>query len=126
MRGNNQMSYSKMQALKPLLDSMKKNKKGQLGLDLVKGVIIAFLVIIVLAVATIVAVVQLRDSGVLTANSVEANQTTNIVGNYTAGITSFFSNTTAIFSILFVVVIISAIAIVVLVVRRFEERGGGL
>jgi hypothetical protein len=48
--------------------------------------------------------------------------TENVVQNITGGVTTFFSNTGTIFSILVVVVIILAITIIIYAVSRF---GGG-
>lgn len=109
-----------MLRLKPI-----KNKKGQLGLDTVKSVMIAFLLISVISVAIILALVSLNNSNIFTTGSTEANQTQNIVLNVSGGLESFFSNTGTIFSILVVVVIILAIAIIILAVQRFGGKSGG-
>jgi multidrug resistance efflux pump len=108
-----------MQKLMPI------NKKGQVGLNLAKSVLVLFLILAVLGIAVILALVSLRDSNIFTENSQDANDTTNIVANVTGGVTEFFSNTTTVFSILIVVVIISAIGIVIYVVTRFGSGGGG-
>ena len=107
-----------MNWLKPI----KMNKKGVLGLETVKAVFVALLVLAVLGVATVLALVSLRDSSIFTSGSTEANQTTYIVSNISSAITDFFTNTGTILSILVVVVIILAIAIIIAVVSRF---GGG-
>jgi len=104
------------------LRSLMKNKKAQLGLGTVKDVMITFLIISVIAVAIILALVSLRDSGIFTAGSEEKNDTSELIGNVTSGVKNFFNNTGTIFSILIVVVIILAIAIIIAVVSRF---GGG-
>jgi len=113
--------------LKPLM-LIPKSKRGVLGLDIAKAVILAFLTIAVLGVVAIVALVSLKDANILTSGTSEYNQTQNIINNVTSGAASFFSNAGTIFTILGVVVIISAIAIIVVIVNRFGTgaRGGGL
>lgn len=102
------------------------NKKGQLGLDTVKAVMIAFLVLAVIGVAIILATVSLRDSNIFTAGTQEQNDTNDIVANISDGLTDFFGNTTTIFAILVVVVIILAISIIIVAVSRFGGTRAGL
>lgn len=109
--------------IKPM-HCMRKNKKGQLGLDVVEGVVFKVLLIAVLVFAAILALVSLRDSGVFTANSLEANQTTNIVNNISTASSDFFSNMGTIFDILAVVVIILAVVIIIVTVRRARGSRG--
>lgn len=106
--------------LKPLM----KNKRGMLGLETVKGVMISLLVIAVIAIAVILALVSLRDSGIFTTGSAEANGTTNIINNITTGIISFFKNVPTFFVLLGVVVLILIIAIVIYSVSRFGDGRG--
>lgn len=105
---------------------MPKTKKGQLGFDVVRNVMVATLIIVVIFIAVILAAVSLRDSGIFTAGGRDANQTTAIVNNVTDAGASFFGNMGTIFSILVVVVIILAIAIVIRVVGGFGRSGGNL
>jgi len=98
------------------------SKKAQLGLNVVKSVMITFMVLAVIAVAVVLALISLRDSNIFTSGSTEYNQTSDVIENVTAATTSFFENTGTIFAILVVVVIILAIAIIIGVVSRF---GGG-
>ena len=108
-----------MQKLKPL------NKKGQIGLNLSKQVMITFLILAVLGIAVILALVSLRDANIFTADGEDYNDTNNIIKNVTGGLNTFFASTGTIFAILIVVVIISAIGIVIYVVSRFGSGGGG-
>ena len=109
--------------LKPL---MPKTKQGVLGLDTAKAVMVWFLVLAVLAIAIILALVSLRDSGIFTTGSQEDNDTKSIVGNITGALTNdFFDQTGTIFAIIIVVVIIMAISIIIAVVTRFTAGGGG-
>lgn len=102
------------------------NKRGELGLSTAKSVMVWFLVLAVLAIAIILALVSLRDSGIFTANSQEDNDTTNIVANITDALTTdFFDQTGTIFAILIVVVIMFAIGLIIYVVTRFSTGAGG-
>jgi len=98
-------------------------KRGVLGLDAVKGVILSLMIIAVLAVASALALVSLKNSSIFTVDSLEYNQTTNIINNVTSAQAGFFASSGTIFSILVAVVIILAIAIIVGVVSRFGGSG---
>jgi len=111
----------KQQFIKPL----KMDKKGQLGLDTVKSVMISFLVLAVISIAIVLALVSLRDSNIFTAGSPEATDVNDTITNVTSGVTNFFNDTGTIFSILIVVVIILAISIIIGVVSRFGGGGRG-
>ena len=112
----------KQQFIKPLKMN---NKRGQLGLDTVKSVMISFLVLAVISIAIVLALVSLRDSNIFTAGSPEARDVNDTITNVTSGITDFFNDTGTIFSILIVVVIILAISIIISVVSRFGGGGRG-
>lgn len=98
---------------------LKLNKRGVIGLDMVKSVIISLMVLAVLAVAAVLALVSLRDTSLFTASSLEYNQTSNLISNVTTGTTSFFTHTSTIFTILGAVVIILVVAVIIAVVSRF-------
>jgi len=103
----------------------KMDKKGVLGLDTARQVMVFFLILAVLAIAIVLALVSLRDSGIFTTGSQEQNDTNNIVGNITGALTNdFFDQTGTIFAILIVVVIIFAISIIIFAVSRFSAGGG--
>jgi lipoprotein signal peptidase len=109
------------------LAQIKMNKRGQVGLDTAKTVMLTLLTIGVIAFAIIIALANLNTSNATTAGSLERNQTTNIFNNITSGTASFFSNAGTWFSLLAVVVIILIISIVIFAVNRFGGgRGGGL
>jgi len=112
----------KQQFIKPLKMN---NKRGQLGLDTVKSVMISFLVLAVISIAIVLALVSLRDSNIFTANSPEERDVNDTIANITSGITGFFDDTGTIFAILIVVVIILAISIIIGVVSRFGGGGRG-
>lgn len=95
------------------------SKKGQVGLDTAKAVILALMVLGILAFALIVAMGTLNDTNVLTDSSIADNATTDVLNNITTGVSTFFGNATTWFILLGVVVIILIIVIVVVVVQRF-------
>ena len=99
------------------------NRKGQVGLDTAKSVMLTLLVIGVIGFAIIIALASLNNSNATTAGSLERNQTTNIFNNITSGTANFFSNTGTWFSLLAIVVIILIIAIVIFAVNRFGGAG---
>jgi len=115
-----------MKSLQKQIEDKMMNKKGQVGLDVAKSVMLTLLIIGVIAFALIIALASLNDTNVLTSGSLEANQTSAVLQNITSGTSSFFSNTTTWFSLLAIVVIILIIAIVILAVNRFGRGGGGL
>jgi hypothetical protein len=53
------------------------------------------------------------------------NNSNAIIGNVSSGLTTFFSSTGTIFSILIVVVIILAISIIIWAVGRFGQQSEG-
>lgn len=102
------------------------NKKGQVGLDTAKAVMLGLLTMVVIAFAIIIALASLNSSNVTTAGSLERNQTTNIFNNVSTGISGFFSNTGTWFSLLAVTIIILIITIVIFAVQRFGGGSRGL
>jgi ABC-type amino acid transport system permease subunit len=106
--------------LKPLMQS----RKGVLGLDTVKAVMIALMTLAVITIAVVLALVTLRDAGIFTSGSAEANQTNNVVNNITKGATDFFRQVPTFFILLGVVVLILIIAIVIVSVSRFSGGRG--
>ncbi len=103
-----------------------KQRRGQVGLDTAKAVMLSLLTIAVIAFAIIVALSALGNSNALEEGSQEANDTDNILNNVTGGVSDFFSNTGTWMALLAVVVIILIISIVIFAVNRFGGRTGGL
>jgi ABC-type phosphate transport system permease subunit len=97
-------------------------KKGQIGLDVVRSTIVAFLVLAVLGIAIFLALSSLQDASLFTASSLGANNTDYVINNVTEATGDFFSNAGTVFSILVAVVIMLAIAIIVAVVNRFGRN----
>lgn len=103
-----------------MLQPLMKSKKGVLGLDTVKSVMIALLTLGVITIAVVLALVTLRDAGIFTAGSSEKNMTSDVLNNITTGATSFFKMVPTIFVLLGVVVLILIISIVIASVSRFS------
>ena len=101
-----------------------KSKKGILGLDTVKAVILALLTLAVVAIAVFLALTSLQNSNLFTTGSLTANQTGSIISNITTGTTNFFSNIPTIMTLLGVVVLILIITIVIVAVSRFGGVSG--
>ena len=105
------------------------NKKGVVGLEVGKKVMLLLLTMGIIAFALIVVLNQLDTSNVATAGSVAANQSTNILNNITGGVETFFTNATTWFALLGIVVLILIIVIVIKAVSSTDGSGkksGGL
>jgi len=111
------------QRIKDMRDKNLKDKRGVLGLDTATAFVIALLVLVVVAVAFIIALGALNTASVNPAGSAEANSTTQIIANATAGIEELFSSATTWFSLLAVVIIILIIVIVIVAVRGLGGTG---
>ena len=111
--------------MKQILEHLKlKDKRGILGLDTVKAVIITLLTLAVIAIACFLALVSLQNANIFTTGSTAANQTNYIINNITGGTTAFFNNVPTFFTLLGVVVLILIIAIVIVAVTRFSPGMG--
>ena len=102
-----------------------RNRNGVLGLDTAKQVMITFLVLAVIGVAVLLALTSLQSADIFETGSLAENNSNAIIGNVSNGLTTFFSSTGTIFSILIVVVIILAISIIIWAVGRFGQQSEG-
>ena len=100
-----------------------KSKKGVLGLDTVKAVVLSLLTLAVIAIAVFLALTSLQNSSIFTAGSAAQNNTNFIINNVTGGVTQFFNQVPTFFVLLGVVVLILIIAIVIVAVSRFGGSG---
>ncbi len=92
------------------------NKKGVVGLEVGKKVMLLLLTMGIIAFALIIALNQLNSTSVAT------TQTTNIVNNITGGVETFFTNATTWFALLGIVVLI---LIIVIVIKAVGSTSGG-
>lgn len=107
------------------MNKLLKNKKGILGLETVRVVIVTLLILAVTAIAVFLALTSLQNAGIFTAQSSAANNTAIIIDNITSGTTDFFQNVPTFMVLLGVVVLLLIIAIVLVVVGRFGTGAGG-
>lgn len=101
-----------------------KSKKGVLGLDDVKSVMLTLLVLAVVAIALFLALVNLQNAGLFTTGSQAANDTNLVINNITRGTTQFFGNVPTIFTVLGAVVIITAVVLIIVAVTRINNAAG--
>lgn len=109
--------------LKEKANDFLKDKKGILGLETVRVVIVTLLILAVTSIAVFLALVSLQNANIFTASSQAANDTALIISNITTGTTSFFANVPTFMILLGVVVLLLIIAIVLVVVGRFGGTG---
>ena len=107
------------------MKSLLKHKKGILGLETTRAVIVTLLILAVTAIAVFLALTSLQNANIFTAGSQAANDTELIIGNITSGTVSFFANVPTFMILLGVVVLLLIIAIVLVVVGRFGGAGTG-
>lgn len=100
-------------------------KKGVLGLDTARDVMIFLLSLAVVAIACFLALVSLQNSNLFTAGTSAANNTNFIINNITTGATAFFTNIPTVFTILGAVVIILAVSLILVAVGRFGASASG-
>ena len=106
--------------LKSLLK--KKNKKGVFGLTAVQQFFVIILGIALLAYVIVIIMGTLSDANILTSGSLADNQTLEILGNVSAGVSGFFDSITPVYAILAVLVIILVLVVLVRVVQA--PQGG--
>ena len=105
-----------------------KNKKGQYGINVVVAVALGLFTLLLVAVAVIAGANALLSSSLFTASTTPYNQTSQMIGNLTGGVTSFFANSTTFFAILAVVVIMIFLGLMIGAVYLFTRghKEGGL
>lgn len=107
-----------------LKEKLSMDKKGVLGLDTARDVMIFLLSLAVIAIAVFLALVSLQNSNLFTTGSTAANNTNFIINNITSGTTAFFTNIPTVFTILGAVVIILAVTLILFAVNRFSQSTG--
>lgn len=103
---------------------IKMNKRGVLGLDTARDVMIFLLTLAVIAIAVFLALVSLQNANLFGVGTQAANDTGNITDYITSGATDFFSNIPTVFTILGAVVIILAVTLILFAVNRFSQGTG--
>lgn len=100
----------------------KLDKKGVIGFEVAKQVILSLLILAVMVIAVFLSLQTLQNAGIFTAGSQSENDTSLIIGNITSGVVKFFGYIPTVFTVLAIVCIILAIALILFAVNRF---GGG-
>ena len=100
-----------------------KDKKGVFGLTSVQQFFAIILGVALLAYVIVVIMGTLQTASILTPYTLADNQTRLILGNVSAGITSFFSAINPVYAILAILVIILVLVVLVRVVSG--STGGG-
>lgn len=108
------------------LSRIQKDKRGVLGLETTKMVIIGLLTLAVIFIAAVLALASLRDAGIFTSGSSDYNASVNVINNITSGGQNFFKQIPTVFTLLGVVLIVLVIAIIIVAVSRFGGRGESL
>jgi hypothetical protein len=104
--------------------SILQNKKGQ-TIELIGGTILGFMVLIFTIFAVLYGISALNPSTFFTSGSAEANATSNLQKNLTAGIGGdFAAKIPTVFVVLAVVLVLSAIAVLIIYVRRMAGGNG--
>lgn len=106
------------------MKSIINNKRGQ-TLNIISGTVIGFVVLIFLIFAVLFGISALNPSSFFTANSAEANATSQLQGNLTTGVSTFGSYIPTVFKVLAIVLILGAIVLLILYVRRMQVGAGG-
>ena len=101
-----------------------KDKKGVFGLTAVQAFFATILGIALLAYVIVIIMGTLQDANIVTANSLADNQTEQILGNVSAGVTGFFSSISPVYAILAVLVIILVLVVLVRVVQSPSGSSG--
>ena len=99
-----------------------KDKKGQAGL--ITGLVFGMASLIIGVIISFVIVSTLNDASLLTAGSTEANATTNLIANYTAGIDNVSAKVPTVLLVAAIVLILGVLAILVAVWQRMKLTGG--
>lgn len=95
------------------------NKKGQTG-GLVTGLIFGIASLVIGVIVAFVIVSTLNNASLLTANSSEANATTNIIGNLTSGVNNVSGKLPTVLLVSAIVLILGVLAVLVGVWSRMR------
>lgn len=105
------------------LEKLVIGKRGQV-INTATTVAVSLMVFILIAFAVLLGISSLNPSTFFTAGSAEANQTTNMVNNYTLGLGNFFGQVPTAMKILGVVLILGFLALLIVIVLRFRQSSG--
>lgn len=109
------------------MKSILEQKKGQVSMGSIGGIVIGALGLVLTIFAILYAVSVLNPAGFFTAGTLEANETTNMVKNLTTAPGQFVSKLPTAFSILAIVFILGFLGLLVASVWAFmknRQQGG--
>lgn len=102
-----------------------KDKKG-VSNGLVSSIVFGVTGLVLAVIITFVIINTLTNSGILTANSAEANATSRMVSNFTSGIDNISSKLPTLLLVAAIVLILSVLAILVSIWQRMKVGGGSV
>ena len=102
---------------------MSKKKKGQTG-GLVTGLIFGIASLVIGTIIALVIVSTLTGAGLLTTGTSEANSTSWMAGNLTAGVNNVSSKLPTVLLVAAIVLILGVLAVLVGVWQRMRMGGG--
>lgn len=109
-----------MKSLKQIM----KEQAAVFGLTSVQAFFAIILGVALLAYVIVVIMGTLQNSAILPAGSAAANNTAEILGNVSGGVTSFFGAINPVYAILAILVIILVLVVLVRVVTGSTQGGG--
>ena len=103
----------------------KLNKRGQTG-GLVTGLVMAVAGLVIAVIIAFVIVSTLNSAGLLTAGSLEANSTTQIISNFTTGVDNVSAKLPTVLLVAAIVLIMGVLAVLVGIWQRMRLGGGSI
>jgi uncharacterized membrane protein YfcA len=107
------------------MESIFKNKKGQTG-GLVTGLVFGIVGLVIGVIIAFVIVSTLNNASLLTSNSAEANATTSMIGNFTAGINNVSSKLPTALLVAAIVLILAILGVLVGVWQKMRMGSGSI
>ena len=101
------------------------NKKGQTG-GLIIGLIFGVASLVIGVIVAFVIVSTLDDASLLTANSNEANSTTQLIRNFTVGVDNVSAKIPTVLTVAAVVLILGVLILLVAAWQRMGLGGGNI
>ena len=104
---------------------MRKLRMKKKGEGLITGLVISIAALVIAVIISFVIVNTLDDASLLTAGTAQANATTRLIANYTAGIDQVSSKIPTVLLVAAVVLILGVLAILWATYSRMNMGGGG-
>jgi len=104
---------------------MRKLRMKKKGEGLITGLVVSIAALVIAVIISFVIVNTLDDASLLTAGTAQANATTRLIANYTAGIDQVSSKIPTVLLVAAVVLILGVLAILWATYSRMNMGGGG-